>query len=158
MFVIYRIKMSVFNCRPLYLIWFYVFFMQHFISNLMQVRAMLDVCHVVYFCMSIFFYIPFKNDWLMIQSWIQLLHTNLMGRCGRDRMVVGVLDTTIYDKVFQWLAAGQLFSPGTPVSSTNKTDLHDRTEILLKVALNTINQTKPHKFVWNVFYYFCCSS
>jgi len=29
------------------------------------------------------------------------------------------------------------------VSSTNKTDRHDITEILLKVALNTINQTKP---------------
>jgi hypothetical protein len=28
----------------------------------------------------------------------------------------------------------------TPVSSTNKTDSHDITEILLKVALNTINQ------------------
>jgi hypothetical protein len=26
---------------------------------------------------------------------------------------------------------------------TNKTDSHDITEILLKVALNTINQTKP---------------
>jgi hypothetical protein len=33
-----------------------------------------------------------------------------------------------------------LVSPGTPVSSTNKTDRHDITEILLKVALNTINQ------------------
>jgi hypothetical protein len=32
------------------------------------------------------------------------------------------------------------FSPGTPVSSTNKTDRHD--EILLKVALNTINQPR----------------
>jgi hypothetical protein len=29
----------------------------------------------------------------------------------------------------------------TPVSSTNKTDRHDIAEILLKVALNTINQT-----------------
>jgi hypothetical protein len=29
-------------------------------------------------------------------------------------------------------------SPGTPVSSTNKTDHHDIAEILLKVALNTI--------------------
>jgi hypothetical protein len=29
--------------------------------------------------------------------------------------------------------------PGTPISSTNKTDRHDITEILLKVALNTIN-------------------
>ena len=30
------------------------------------------------------------------------------------------------------------FSPATPVSSTNKTDRHDITEILLKVSLNTI--------------------
>ena len=30
---------------------------------------------------------------------------------------------------------------GTPVSSTNKTDRHDLTEILLKVALNTITLT-----------------
>jgi hypothetical protein len=29
----------------------------------------------------------------------------------------------------------------TPVSSINKTDRHDITEILLKVALNTIKQT-----------------
>jgi hypothetical protein len=34
---------------------------------------------------------------------------------------------------------------GTPVSSTNKTDHHDITEILLKVVLNIINQTKPSK-------------
>ena len=34
-------------------------------------------------------------------------------------------------------------SPGTPVFSTNKTDRHDITEILLKVGLSTINQTKP---------------
>ena len=32
---------------------------------------------------------------------------------------------------------GQWFSPGIPVSSTNKTDCHDLTEILLKVALST---------------------
>jgi hypothetical protein len=31
--------------------------------------------------------------------------------------------------------------PGPPVSFTNKTDRHDITEILLKVALNTIKQT-----------------
>jgi hypothetical protein len=36
---------------------------------------------------------------------------------------------------------GQWFSLGPPVSSTNKTDRHDITEILLKVALNTIKQT-----------------
>ena len=37
--------------------------------------------------------------------------------------------------------AGRWFSLGTPVSSTNKTDRHNITEILLKVVLNTINQT-----------------
>jgi hypothetical protein len=35
------------------------------------------------------------------------------------------------------LAQGQLFSPGTPASSTNKTGRHDIAEILLKVALKT---------------------
>jgi hypothetical protein len=37
-------------------------------------------------------------------------------------------------------AHGRRFSPGTPASSTTKTDRHDIAEILLKVALNTINQ------------------
>ena len=50
----------------------------------------------------------------------------------------GIIDPTLCDKVCQWLAAGQCFSPGTLVSSTNKTDCHNITEILLKVALNTI--------------------
>ena len=85
------------------------------------------------------------------------------GRHGRDRMVVkstttyvisayhhwccefesrsGRGVTTSCDKVYQWLATGRWFSPGPPVSSTNKTDRHDISEILLKVALNTINQT-----------------
>ena len=44
-------------------------------------------------------------------------------------------------KVCQWLVAGRWFSPGSPVSSTNKTDYHDIIEILLKVALNTIALT-----------------
>ena len=51
----------------------------------------------------------------------------------------GVLDTSLCDKVCQWLATGRWFSPGTPVSFTNKTDRHDINEILLKVVLNTIN-------------------
>jgi len=44
----------------------------------------------------------------------------------------GVPDTTLCDKVCQWLATGRWFSPCTLVSSTNKTDSHDITEILLK--------------------------
>ena len=50
-------------------------------------------------------------------------------------------DTTWCDKVCQWLAAGLWFSPGTLVFSTNKTDRHNITEILLKVALNTTTLT-----------------
>ena len=60
-----------------------------------------------------------------------------------------VLDTTLCDKVCPWLAAGCRFSLGTLISSTNKTDCHDITKILLKVALNTINQF-PFCSQWNI--------
>jgi hypothetical protein len=43
------------------------------------------------------------------------------------------------------LAHGRWFSPGTPASSTTKTGRHDIAEILLKVALNTINQINQIK-------------
>ena len=56
-----------------------------------------------------------------------------------------VLDTKLCDKVCRWLEAGRWLSSGTPVSSTNKTDCHKKTEILLKVALNTIDQTNMLK-------------
>jgi hypothetical protein len=59
----------------------------------------------------------------------------------------GVLDTTLLI-MLQSLSVTwdrSWFSPGIPVSSTNKTDCHDITEILLKVALNTINQTNYTK-------------
>jgi hypothetical protein len=46
----------------------------------------------------------------------------------------GEVDTTLCDKVCQWLATGLWFSLGTPVSSTNNTNRHDITEILLKMA------------------------
>ena len=48
-----------------------------------------------------------------------------------------VLDTTLCDNVCQSLATIRWFS------SMNKTDRHDITEILLKVALKTMNQIKP---------------
>ena len=52
--------------------------------------------------------------------------------------------TTLCDKVCLWLATSCWFSSGPAVSSTNKTDCHEITEILLKVVLNTIKQTgKP---------------
>ena len=70
-----------------------------------------------------------------------------MDRRSRDRMLIevtsldyqclspqslwrGVLHATLYDKISQWC---RLFSP---VSSTSETDVHDTTEILLKVVHN----------------------
>ena len=52
----------------------------------------------------------------------------------------------------EWFATGLRFSPGTPVSSTNKTDRHNITEILLKVALNTITLTPENveQFIINL--------
>jgi hypothetical protein len=46
------------------------------------------------------------------------------------------------DKVYQLLAHGRWFSPGTPASSTTKTGRHDIDEVLLKVALK---HQKPKK-------------
>ena len=48
------------------------------------------------------------------------------------------------DKVYQLFAQSRWFSLGTPASSTTKTDRHDITEILLKIALSTINQNQPY--------------
>jgi hypothetical protein len=62
------------------------------------------------------------------------------------------------DKVYQLLAHGRWFSPGTPASSTTKTGRHDIAGILLKVALNTKNQIKSNQiksfcyFTLNIFH------
>jgi len=64
-------------------------------------------------------------------------------RCSCFFHVIWFSYPKLCDKVCQWLATtGRWFSPGNPVSSTNKTDHHDITKILLKlkVALNTIHE------------------
>ena len=50
----------------------------------------------------------------------------------------GVLDRALCDQLYQRIVVGRWFFSGTAVSSTNKSERHDITEILLKVALNTI--------------------
>ena len=67
---------------------------------------------------------------------------------GYTQSVLCLVVISIYTSVIQHYVikfsvtcAGRWFSPGTPVSSTNKTDGHDATEILLKVTLNTITLT-----------------
>jgi hypothetical protein len=69
-------------------------------------------------------------------SWI---YKNICNQCQSPQLWVwiplrrGVLNATL------WLETARWFSPGPPVSSTNKTDRHDITEILLKAALSTIH-------------------
>ena len=100
----------------------------------------------------------------------------------RGRMVVGFITTyaisayhhwscefeSCYGKVYSIQhyvikfvsdhATGRWFSLGTPVSPTNKTDRHNTTEILLKVALYTITLTLTHDHFPTTFseeYLFC---
>jgi len=62
------------------------------------------------------------------------------------RSWTGILGTTLCNKVCQWIATGRCFSSCTPVSSTNKTDHHDITEIL-KVSFNTMTLTNKKNCV-----------
>jgi hypothetical protein len=59
--------------------------------------------------------------------------------------------TAASDKVYQLLAHGRWFSPGTAASSTIKTGRHDIAEILLKLALNTKNQIKSNLDIHDVY-------
>ena len=55
-------------------------------------------------------------------------------------------------KIYQLLAHGRWFSPVTPASSTTKTGRHDIAEILLKVALSTINQSLNYSIISPLIY------
>jgi hypothetical protein len=55
----------------------------------------------------------------------------------------GALDTTLCDKVCQWLVAGRWVSLGTPVSSTNKTDRH---YIVIEAVQNLMCKHHPALF------------
>ena len=70
-----------------------------------------------------------------LRLWVQI---SIRARC-----------TTSCYKVCQWLATGRWFSPGPPVSSTNKTDRHDISEISY-----TVDYWWPvHMFNENTKYY-----
>ena len=74
-----------------------------------------------------------KKNWIVYilrTKYTKKRHWNIQTLCTRCNIIC--------DKVCHWLATGRWFSPGTPVSSTNKTDRHDIAKILLKIALNTI--------------------
>ena len=96
---------------------------------------------------------------------LDVLLRNNRGRHGRDRMVDEFTTTYAISVYHHWCCEfesrwgrgdqhyviksvsylrrpGRWFSSGPPVSSTNKTVCYNVTEILLKVVLNTIKQTR----------------
>ena len=68
-------------------------------------------------------------SWSFVTRGFAFGFVNYKNRCTRP--------AAASDKVYQLLAHGWWFSPGTPASSTTKTGRHDIVEILLKVTLNT---------------------
>ena len=79
------------------------------------------------------------------------VRTPFMARCNQYNIMWSSLSVT-YDR--------SVFSLGTPVSSTYKTDSHDIAVILLKVALNTITLTHLisqffKKNIWGQFLFDC---
>ena len=79
---------------------------------------------------------------LAMQMLIHTLHQReVLGHDTKDTFESQPEVITIY----QLHANGRWFSPGTPASSTTKTGHHDIAEILLKVALITINQSNQIK-------------
>jgi len=81
-----------------------------------------------------------------------LIKCNLQQKESRDKTSLGLWSFFIgvaaaSDKVYQLLAQGRWFSPGTPASSTTKAGRHDIAEILLKVALNTKNSNSDSLLV-----------
>jgi hypothetical protein len=138
---------------------FVLFILNIFLNLVWTVMLKLPPSFWIYICIA-------KHRLTSIYSW---------GRCGRDRMEVGFTNTyaisafhhsplmlwvristrwrctTLCDKVCQWLATGRWFSLGPPVSSINKTYHHDITEILLKVAFNTIQPNQPNPFLLDTF-------
>jgi hypothetical protein len=89
--------------------------------------------------------------WLLFMSWyLLILFYDLLLKEQFSLRSISTISLTLFlvlqrDKVYQWLATGRWFSS---VSSTNKTYHHEITEILTKVALNTIN--KPTDKLYHV--------
>jgi hypothetical protein len=69
---------------------------------------------------------PYFNFNTTIHNWMKL---------KLKHKVHVILSMMHWSIIFAWLATGRWFSPGPPVSYTNKTDSHDLTEILCCVKI-----------------------
>ena len=107
-----------------------------------------------------------QKDLCPLRPWQHLTITNGQprdtGNIGKSRMdnpeTLATLGNHEWTTQRHWQhRAGRWFSPGTPVSSTNKTDRHDITQILLKVAFKHHNPNPlyimnyPLVFPWNKY-------
>ena len=107
-----------------------------------------------------------KSSWIDILYLIQYEPTYLQrGRRGRDHMVVGFTTTYAISAYHHWCCEFEsrsgrgvqhyvikFVSDLRQVSSTNKTDRHDITEIVLIEALNTIKQTNKQTNIYTDSY------
>jgi hypothetical protein len=137
-FLLHMCHSSFYSCyKPSDMLW-----MKHMRVNNFT-RAVMRIIYIyiyLYWCnLRIHFYTIEGPSW-SYGSWI---YNYLCNRClspptlwVRTPLRWSRLHTTLCDKDWQWLATGRWKPPGTPVASTTKTDHHDITEILLKVALN----------------------
>ena len=95
-------------------------------------------------CYSIYWYIIQRPGSSCVWSYGSWIYNNIYNQYlsplklwVRISLRRDVPYTTLCDKVWKWLMAGWWFSPGTTISSINKTERHHISEILLKVALDT---------------------
>ena len=105
-----------------------------------------DVCNKIYKTLSVVRFIA--KSYLPFLPFTETLVTKFVKHyqlCAFYVTSFGRIKQIHHVRSWKRQTKGQWFSAGTPVSSTNKTDRHDITEILLKVALNTIKQIKPKK-------------
>ena len=107
-------------------------------NNLQLTRTSVTTYNIIYFSLKIV--ISYTYTRLPISVSIKYICRLCKLRKGCTRPAAAS------NKVHQLLVHGRWFSPGTPASSTTKTSRHDIAEILLKVALSTINQIKSNIF------------
>jgi len=82
---------------------------------------------------------------------LSVCHKIIRGRRGRDRMIVGFTAICVINTYRHLRCEFESRSDGAAVSSTNNTDRHDKTEILLKVALNAITPCLSQSNVYTLY-------
>ena len=111
----------------------------HFCDSMWSLRVEVNLCRLLTFgqiCIAIVDPIIKGPGWLnelgscITYQLMQAYHQYGARLCKLQKGCTRLTSDTVY----QLLADGRWFSPGTPSSSTTKTGRHDIAEILLKVA------------------------